>query len=37
VTAVNGSGIGGPNNNTAIIHTDATQIGPWEIFAFDIL
>ncbi len=30
VTAVNGGGIGGPNDSTCPVHTDATWIGPWE-------
>ena len=30
VTAVNGGGIGGPNDATSPIHTDATWVGPWE-------
>jgi phosphatidylserine/phosphatidylglycerophosphate/cardiolipin synthase-like enzyme len=30
VTAVNGGGIGGPNDATSTLHTDATGIGPWE-------
>lgn len=30
VTAVNGGGIGGPNDNTSPIHTDASNSGPWE-------
>ena len=35
ITAVNGGGLGGPNNASSIIHTDATAIGPWETFTFD--
>jgi hypothetical protein len=30
VTAVNGGGIGGPNNAASPVHTDATKAGPWE-------
>jgi hypothetical protein len=30
VTAVKGGGIGGPNDDTSPIHTDATTAGPWE-------
>jgi hypothetical protein len=30
VTAVNDGGIGGPNDNTSPVHTDATAAGPWE-------
>ncbi len=30
VTAINGGGIGGPNDNTSPIHTDATNSGPRE-------
>jgi hypothetical protein len=33
VTAVNGGGVGGPN--TVPIHTEATEIGPWETFILD--
>jgi hypothetical protein len=31
LTAVNGGGIGGPNN--VPFHTDATVVGPWEKFS----
>lgn len=34
VTAVNGGGIGCPNNDTCPIHTDAVTPGPWEQFQF---
>jgi hypothetical protein len=34
VTAVNGGGIGGPNNARSPVHTDATTIGPEEVFTF---
>jgi hypothetical protein len=37
LTAVNGGGLGGPNDASSIIHTDATQVGPWETFTFDSL
>jgi hypothetical protein len=37
ITAINGGGIGGPNNSSCIIHTDATQQGGWEVFYFDSL
>ncbi len=37
ITAVNGGGITGPNSSLAPIHTDATQIGPWEIFQLTYL
>ena len=30
VTAVNGGGIGGPNDSSAPVHTDATRIAEWE-------
>lgn len=30
ITAVNGGGMGGPNDATSTLHTDATWIGPWE-------
>ncbi len=30
LTAVNGGGIGGPNDATCPVHTDATVVGPWE-------
>jgi len=32
LTAVNGGGVGGPNDATCPIHTDATSAGAWEIF-----
>ena len=32
LTAVNGGGIGGPNDGTCPVHTDATTAGAWEIF-----
>jgi hypothetical protein len=32
VTAINGGGIGGPNDSSSIIHTDAIQIREWETF-----
>lgn len=32
VTAVNGGGVGGPN--TQPVHSDATTVGPWELFSF---
>jgi hypothetical protein len=35
VTAVNNGGIGGPNNTTSPIHTDATAQGPWETMIFE--
>ena len=37
VTAVNGGGIGGPNDGTAPIHTDATTIGAWETLQINFL
>ncbi|HTD57093.1 MAG TPA: hypothetical protein VK670_17010 [Silvibacterium sp.] len=37
VTAVNGGGIGGPNDFTAPVHTDTTKIGPWERLILDFL
>ena len=36
VTAVNGGGIGGPNDASSPIHADATTIGPWEKFTFNV-
>lgn len=36
VTAVNNGGVGGPNNDSSPIHTDATEIGDWETFAFNV-
>jgi hypothetical protein len=38
VTAVNGGGIGGPNDASSPVHTDATALGPWEklTFVYDI-
>jgi hypothetical protein len=30
VTAVNGGGVGGPNNASSPVHTDASRCGPWE-------
>jgi hypothetical protein len=35
VTAVNNGGIGGPNDSTSPIHTDAVALGPWENFVFE--
>jgi hypothetical protein len=32
VTAVNGGGIGGPNDGSSPFHTDASRIGPWELY-----
>jgi hypothetical protein len=32
VTAVQGGGIGGPNNATSPIHSDALKVGTWETF-----
>lgn len=37
VTAVNGGGMGGPNDGTCPIHTDAAQIGPWETLTLEWL
>ena len=36
VTAVNGGGIGGPNDGTCPFHTDAQQPGKWEQFTLTI-
>lgn len=36
VTAVNGGGIGGPNDATCPLHTDATSPGTWEYFTLKI-
>ena len=33
VTAVNGGGMGGPNDWRSPFHTDATQLGEWETFS----
>lgn len=35
VTAVNAGGIGGPNDVTSPIHTDATAIGGWETLTLE--
>jgi hypothetical protein len=35
VTAVNNGGMGGPNDSTSPIHTDAVAQGPGETFAFE--
>jgi hypothetical protein len=35
ITAVNGGGIGGPNDATCPVHTDATALGPWEQLRFN--
>lgn len=35
VTAVRGGGIGGPNDATSPVHTDATWTGPWEALRFE--
>ncbi len=32
VTAINGGGIGGPNDRRSPVHSDATAIGEWEHF-----
>ena len=32
LTANNGGGIGGPNSVASPVHTDATAVGPWELF-----
>jgi hypothetical protein len=32
VTAVNGGGIGGPNESPSVLHTDAISVRAWEIF-----
>lgn len=37
VTAVNGGGIGGPNDGSSPIHTDATSISGWETFRINFL
>jgi hypothetical protein len=37
ISATNGGGLDGPNDNSSIIHTSATTIGPWETFSFDSL
>jgi len=36
VTAVNSGGVGGPNDASCPIHTDATQIGDWEQYLFNV-
>lgn len=35
VTAINGGGIGGPNNHESPVHTDARYIGKYETIAFE--
>ena len=35
VTAINGGGIGGPNDQTCPVHTDATAIQGWEQLVLD--
>ena len=35
VTAVNGGGMGGPNDATCPIHTDATWVGAWEALTWN--
>jgi hypothetical protein len=35
VTAVNGGGMGGPNDSSSPIHTDQTAIGGWETLTFE--
>lgn len=37
VMAVNGGGVGGPNDSSAPIHTDAKTIGIWETLTFNFL
>lgn len=34
LTALDGGGHGGPNDNNSPIHTDASVLGPWETFTF---
>lgn len=36
VTAVNGGGVGGPNDATCPIHTDGRTLGPWEMLTLHI-
>jgi hypothetical protein len=36
LTAINGGGVGGPNNTTCPIHTDQTKAGPWEKFSLNV-
>jgi hypothetical protein len=36
LTAINGGGVGGPNNASCPIHTDQTNPGPWEIFSLNV-
>jgi len=37
VTAANGGGVGGPNDSSAPIHTDAKRIGIWETLTLNFL
>jgi hypothetical protein len=37
VTAVEGGGIGGPNDARSPVHTDATVVGPWELWRVEFL
>lgn len=37
VTAVDGGGIGGPNSDQSPVHTDGSDIGPWEKFTITLL
>lgn len=37
VTAVKGGGMGGPNDSSSPVHTDATRLGPWETLTFNFL
>jgi hypothetical protein len=37
VTAVNGGGVGGPNDSTSPVHTDATAIAEWETLTLHFL
>jgi hypothetical protein len=35
VTAINGGGMGGPNDATSPVHTDASMLGAWEALKFN--
>ncbi|MGC2029850.1 MAG: hypothetical protein WA642_07510 [Steroidobacteraceae bacterium] len=37
VTAVNGGGVGGPNDSTSPMHTDAKSIAEWEMLTLNFL
>lgn len=35
ITAVGGGGVGGPNDSSCPVHTDASWVGPWELLTLN--